>query len=393
MMLWLRGLIFAVILSVSALAAASALAHENAEICRKIITEKSGHLSALETQALAAFEPNEIVAHRMEELSDSAFGGRVLLLPTKGGRTYVLRSHHEMGQVGFEEFASNFINSAPGGMTPQIRLLSRETVDVIESLAKAAGKTLTLRGRDSASGAAASLALFYPAKRGDQFLLDTNGATLSFALFEFVKSANLMPRMREAYLEGDLMPVWNATAPGVRREVVRQLQQMLPEFNRLGTQDFFKVITSQPGRVANKIWAFEAMRVSSWAALPSHIRKQLANQWALYTVLGIPDLHRRNWLVLDETVIAIDAALPSEIFLKGKKELWGEDHEWVLDDGVLSARMISRFAKDIDQALIDHLLALTAEKIQGYSSTFKLTETQISGIRKRAAALAKARHQ
>lgn len=384
-----RLLFLALFLTVSAFAEP----HENVEICRKILTEKSGRLSAAEAQALASFEVKDIIAERIAELSDSEFGGRVLLVPTKSGHTFVLRGHHEMGQVGFEQFASTFINSAPGGMTPQIRLLSRKTLDAIESLAEAAGKNLFLRGTDSNSGAAASLALYYPAKRGDQYLLETNGATLSFALLQFVKAANVAPRVRESYLEEDLLSVWNETAPNVRRDVMRQLQEMIPEFKRMGAEDFFRMIGAQPGKFANKVWAFEAMRVSSWVALPKNVRRQLANQWALYTVLGIPDLHRRNWLVFEDTVIAIDAALPSEVFLKGKKELWGEDHEWVLDDGLLSARMISRFARDVDQALIDHLVALTPERIQGYSNAFKLTETQIGGIQKRAAHLAKARMQ
>ncbi len=52
--------------------------------------------------------------------------------------------------------------------------------------------------------------------------------------------------------------------------------------------------------------------------IPAEVLTQIADLWAIYTVLGIPDFHAKNWLIHNRHVLGIDLEGKSDDFNDGK---------------------------------------------------------------------------
>jgi hypothetical protein len=126
-----------------------------------------------------------------------------------------------------------------------------------------------------------------------------------------------------------------------------------------------------------------------WNELPKDLRRQLADHWALYAALAIPDFHPNNWLIDDGRVVAIDLALRSSEFDRG--HLSFQDLRSPVRESAYIESENGDIVKDISSEMRAFLGSITGEHVKdiAQAAEFQLTTQQIEGVIVRARALAK----
>ncbi len=135
----------------------------------------------------------------------------------------------------------------------------------------------------------------------------------------------------------------------------------------------------------------EDNRDQMWRYLDPSIQTKIADTWAGYVVLGIPDMHPHNWMIgPDGQVAGIDLAIRSGIFEKGIASL-----PWMMLMSPLGPadigkehlhELLSSLSPRMRQVLAslsrDDILAIAAK------SQFQISDVQVNGMLARAKKLA-----
>lgn len=353
-----------------------AIAHAAPVVCTDLLTANRGHSYALEQQILSSVTPDTIDTSGVRSLSKAVY-----LLPLKDGNQVVLRISRHESEAEFEAMASRFIQKAPGGNTPSVRLLRQQELRAIMPAGAQAGSHGTL-------------AVYFsrPAEAGRFYLEDHVATMLRSGLAEFAKSARGNANFaRSENWRKQLRKAWSESTAEGRASVVEDLRKHFPEVKG-ATEDevlesFFQ---AAPGLINARLDNFE---FEAWQHLPPEVRTQLADHWTLYTILAIPDFHYGNWLIHSNQVLAIDAALRSRWFATGSSDIKFPTQQSPIDGGTIAPSFRTKMIKATSPELITYLNALTAKDVFGIAKEagYNLTEVEARGILGRINTLVKAR--
>lgn len=299
----------------------------------------------------------------------------VFRVHTSDGHDYAVRFEAKKNSLRFESFASALVRGFEGVISPEVHPLGE--ADSAALLARVAQDHPEVAARLKAGAGGkpplASLSPFYPGSAGFAVLEDLEaGGPLRWALFEFAHT----PEARG--VKNDLWAAWNAASQDVRRNVIRDIRSLVPGLDRVRDENVLSFLMEYPDSLPLlKLGGLADLAVDR---LPSTLRTQLADVWALNTVLGMPDSHSGNWIYLNGKVCAIDFAYQSPDFNSGIASLKLDeahdpiDYKWAPNRSTMLA--------SISPALRGYLTSLTPEKIRALAAAngFPLTDVALNGI-------------
>jgi hypothetical protein len=220
-----------------------------------------------------------------------------------------------------------------------------------------------------------TVAAFYPGTRGAAVLE-------SLGVAGPVRTALVDLGRGDPEAANRLFQAWNAASPEVRQGVIADVRALLPELRAVSDSEIISHLTRY--RDSLPLLKLEGLIELGLNRLPADLREQLADMWAVYTVLGIKDPHDSNWLYWKGKVAGIDMALSPSAYAAGRASL-------KLDGGFdpigFSGAPARRFLlSHVSPALKAYLAGLSDQEIQALarSNGYNLTDGALQGIRERA---------
>ena len=307
--------------------------------------------------------------------------GDVVFLEREDGVKYVVRFPSKNSNLPFEEFASLFVRKTPVGRTPETRNLTKEEMTPILKRAReapAGAKDGLLRWTD------ASVAVFYPAQKGEEYLngKGINSPARNVLLKAFI-SADSGKKIENA--QRDWARYWETTSREEKLRIVEDLLASGEIFTGLTVENARQRVVEIMGQKG--MMPFKGLFEASASRVPEAVRRQLADHWILFTILGINDFHNSNWLVHEDSVLAIDLAFKSPTFVRGNGT-YNIPHqempfEWMVDTKEAGPKIMVNWASP---ELMEYLKGLNPKKVAEISreSGYDLTQENADGMVKRA---------
>jgi len=334
-----------------------------------------------EQELLSQFSPAKIIS-----AAESPTGSAVTIVELEGGVKYVVRQPGALDHLDFERFASELIRRAPGGNTPLVRTLGKQETKVALERMRAANPDLSFGNVDPEE---LNVAMFYPMQRGKEYLKsESSNVMLSFArnaLLAFAINGN--PSHREEFKKQ-----WSRLYPASKQTLVDELRVLSPELSTLTAENAGMKIPELMEKTAG---AFAPLMQKEIEGVPAEVRRQLADHWILYTLLGIPDFHNNNWLIHHDVVLAIDVALKSRDFVIGTHTTRFAGQEmplsWLVGAEVPGQKLLVSWASP---EMVNYLRDLNGERVKDAATAagYKLSEDNLSGVLARAKKILKLRN-
>ncbi len=345
------------------------------EACYKNLASLHEKDFAPEAALLKAFDPSKIVAAKTTWLSVSG----VIRVELTDGSVFVVRFPSTISDPKFERFANEFLRSVPQLQAPAIRLLtSREIKEVFAKLH--ADDRLNLNDTKTRDGV--SVATFFPLTKPESFLEAEHAMDPARQYIDFLSS--LSPEklsQNRTEIATRLKQEWKQASDESRRTLSEDLKVIRPSLAEKTDEEVFDYFSTH-------IDSFSAAELRTLIAtgfrrLPSKVLRQLADTWAVYSVLAIPDFHAGNWLVHDGIVLAIDMAFRSAEFTKGRIR---EETRGPFLTSDLGPEMRAQLVAHLSPEFYGFLESLTAERIKQIArlSGFGISRAQINGVLQRA---------
>lgn len=275
-------------------------------------------LDVVEPGLLAGFEPATLSLQTVTRL-----GKGVYKVPLKGDAFGVVRVSREVDDIKFEAFGSRLLRSVPGLATPRPRELpvTEQMVRLfLEKERAGPGPDEDLiKQWNQGERPPASLSVFFPMETGAAYLDRLAGfgfrkgaenAAVELRRSPATERASVKARIAEA-----LELQWASLAPDAKRAVLKDLKALALVEKSFGEGS--PVASLVKGMDSDNSVVFTQLRESAWNHIPAKIQAQLADYWAIFTVLGISDFHADNWLIHQDKVLAIDLAMLTAIFQRG----------------------------------------------------------------------------
>jgi len=334
-----------------------------------------------EQELLARFSPEKIIS-----AVEPPIGSAVTIVEIEGGVKYVVRQPSALDHLDFERFASELIRRAPGGNTPLVRTLGKQETKVALERLRAANPDLSFGKVDPQE---LNVAMFYPMQRGKEYLkAEKLNVTLSFARNALLAFAiNGKASHREEFSKQ-----WSRLSPASKQSLIDELRVLSPELSLLTVEN---AGTKIPELMEKSAGVFSPLMRKEIESVPAEVRRQLADHWILYTILGIPDFHNSNWLIHHDIVLAIDVALKSRDFAIGTHTTLFDGQEmplsWLGGAEVPGQKLLASWASP---EMVTYLSGLNEEKVRAVATAagYKLSEDNLSGVLARAKKILKLRN-
>jgi hypothetical protein len=242
-------------------------------------------------------------------------------------RYYVYRIHiKNSNDVEFEHFASKFYAKTPKGKTPTVQLLNHEesqsvfkTIYNFDEVAKNIidnNRLIDPMGQEHRI----SVVPFVKNNQSSYDLMKSEGVynPLRIAVSNIVNLRLGPMGLRPSHIEhmkGEIQFGLKNSSPKQIREVLEELRVLAP--SRFKNMDDNKIIDEllNYGYYLHDS-DLKNINIKAFEKLPENIKQEIADNWLIYTVLGIEDFHVMNWVHLphENEVIAIDLANKTRIF-------------------------------------------------------------------------------
>ena len=258
-----------------------------------------------ESEVLASFNP---MALRPEQIKAFPDNPSIFRAYDVEGRAYLLRVEVRGDQnISLEKFASEFIRRLPNTLTPQIRILSVQHSNHLLNLITENNPDGMRRLQSNLpENPRLSVALLYPGESGVEslsrwFVYDPVRDYLTDLSFRARKV-----RLVDEAVKSQLRRAWKQLGPENERRLITDLKALYPHTAPIAGHKYQEYFVDAISTI-NKAPLSQLTHLTL-IRIPTHIRTQLSDYWALYTILGIPDFHVGNWLLRGKDVIAVDLA-------------------------------------------------------------------------------------
>lgn len=310
----------------------------------------------------------------------------------------LLRIDYEVPQVlesnihdtDFEVFAANFSQTLgkPLPVPRRVTVPRRAIAKLAEMESEEVNPHLKIALKNEAI-LGASLLPFFPGSSGTAFLKEKTGQVARQEIRYLLAQVQTVNGKKWPPADQDFEHfnhAWSETNGRARMTIVEDFQKIFPgetfSEKRFPEQLKSKLAGENPNPIKNiEMMAFEH--------LPHNVRTELAEAWAVATVLGIPDVHASNWMIHEDHVTPIDLANRSINFTSGSPEivLWKQQNP--INGGRLTPELIHQFQSLFTPAFVDKLKNLTIAQVQAAAaeSNFAVSERQANGMIGRARAL------
>ena len=335
--------------------------------------------------SLENFDPHTV---KFDEFLSPRF--LVIKLDGPNGHQYVARLNANSQNLEHEQFATAFINQVPGKKTPRVQLLSRKPSEKLWLQIKKYLQYFEKKKIDEARKGMAeirfSIAPYLPFERGN-FVLKrlqawnrTRRVLFDFPVPDSDRSIQTIDRE------------WRMLDEESHVALVGDLKKIFPETASITAQEYKDYFINNIDRIdTSKLYDLALIARDH---VPESIRQQLADYWALYTVLGIADFHPRNWLLRDgQEVIAIDLAYPTTLHspqvIKGSLGIRFQQHPY--GSGFIIKPIQQAMLKDISPQLIQYFESLTPQTVKALAEQvgYELTDPWLNALMTRVRAVLK----
>lgn len=233
--------------------------------------------------------------------------GVFLIQPGLGREPVVLRLSGHTANIRFELFAAQ-VAQRVGLLVPQVERLSQsktlEFLEILKSKKRGFYQDLVDRQLERdlpLEKMQASLASFRPGVRGQQFLESRQFNERILRLLTYAAEPYAI-ELRARFLAD-----WNVMPPH-QMEAARVMFR--PVAGERDAKGLFEFLFDQSPKLDAR--SRENLIEISLSQIPREILGQIADAWAVYNVLGIPDFHSGNWMVHQNRVWSIDMAYTKE---------------------------------------------------------------------------------
>jgi hypothetical protein len=306
---------------------------------------------------------------------------QLVVVPLKDGNKVAIRFEDE--DPAFEDFASRFLSAAPGIHTPQVRKLNAKEFEPIDKLLRKKIPTLIDLSPRNPAEPIATVVPYFQATTGLKFLNQFPGTAFKW---KYRRLADVLKKGKgnESWALKLLSAEWSKLDQATRAVTITDFRSAYPWLQNVSEEMFPEILIKN----------FRMVRTTSghlydydfiWERLPPEMQRQLANHWAVYTLLGMPDFHATNWLIDGTDIIAIDLANLSKEFRKGVATLALFDQQTPLSGMGLTNKFRKQLIAAIDPELLRYLSRLKPTDIQKFAEKahFDIEPRQVKGIHER----------
>ncbi len=288
----------------------------------------------------------------------------VYKIKTEAGAEFVVRLADDSSKTDFEEFATQVYNSAPGVFTPPTRRLSTAEMQRLQRI---------LPGNQGSLSQRASIADFIDGKVGAEYLVDIN--------FSFFPHMLLIDR------SGDL-DYYRQRWSELSRERRQKLTDALRDWSGTSNPNLLLeyLISNRSDFTDQQIGQ---MNQAILSLIPAGVMTQIADAWALYTVLGVADFHASNWLMSGTQVVGIDLANPSwELYPNANTILELPIHQIPFSNGWYTNNIYDYLLKHVSFNMVQFLRNLKFEDLAKIRRNYELPDSILRSMVARAHAIA-----
>jgi hypothetical protein len=120
--------------------------------------------------------------------------------------------------------------------------------------------------------------------------------------------------------------------------------------------------------------------------IPYEAQVDLAQSWAVFTILGIPDFNPQNWLIHEGHITPIDLANRSAQFTESGSDIFFQWQQNFLDGNEVSPEFVQKVRRLLPPAFIAKIKSLTIAEIMKVASDtrFTISIPQAEAMLKRA---------
>ena len=356
--------------------------------------------SASDSRCPAAFPKNKTESKILDQFraadidpaQTASLSGTVFRVQTASEKNYVVRLPSNYANVRREPFAAAFLNRVPHLRTPTVRLLSTEESKTVLKLIRffdpAAFRILTAKWkvpglRNTNDRSRISLSVFYDVPRGLEALSSWGVSDRFRDTLDYIPWDKEDQLSTLALLKQDLESHWRTANPIQIEYLIQDLKILFPDSNEIRSDRYREYLLNNielltTGRT-------QGLSYLGLVRLPASIRQQLVDYWIVYTVLGIPDFHPRNWLLDDRKVIAIDLAHPVARTLHRGQPFHLSPHLQPFGWFHLRESLRKIFMSEMSPELRRFFIHLTPAHIQAVAddSEYKISAAELRGIMER----------
>jgi hypothetical protein len=172
----------------------------------------------------------------------------------------------------------------------------------------------------------------------------------------------------------------------------KDLKKLFPfALDKSGDAYIHAILSQAPRLQGAKLTELYSMAVQRFSP---ELRTQLADYWVTYTVLGIPDFHPNNWLMLDQKIIGIDLAHKPQSAKKDTDPLMLSMHQHPYGQFEFTREVRSILMGSISPELKRYLSSLTRDKIQAIAkeAQYPISSKELDQIESRIRTVAGGEH-
>lgn len=290
----------------------------------------------------------------------------------------------DLHNTGFEVFAAHFFNSM-GYPVPIPRTVELPPNLRTEIVRQERGHRSSLVKEMKTAAQKASLVPVFPGITGHDHIWQWTGRNARLEIEQLAMRAKAHQKAH-SQLEPEefhtLKELWASLESHARKGILADLQTLDPSTNY--TERGF-VAQFKARLASHRISKVEELDEMGFRQLPLHVRKQVAEAWAINCVLGITDFHNENWMIEDGHVTPLDLANKSRMFQQGQPEL-PDIYSPFSSTATVSKTAIAELTSLLSPELAERLRALTPAQIleTAKASGFSVTGKQAIGMVERA---------
>lgn len=251
------------------------------------------------------FGPLEVSTY---DITPIVGGTSVYKVVTKSGEAFIMRRASRTDNVKREIFANLFLKDSSAPNAPDIQLFSIEDSQRLLSNVR--------RFDNPSADEQVSIAKFSKGVLGETYL-KSKGNLLFMFLNELKEVRSSDFDEYKLFIHSRFDSLWSGADKDGKKTIYEILKRYIPELEDV------KNAGDIPGVVKNNSKKLLGVRPDPYrdfeifkSNLPKKIKSDLADSWAMYTILGIHDFHDKNWLINNNRVVPIDLAYP--VFKKNR---------------------------------------------------------------------------
>lgn len=247
-------------------------------------------------------------------------GGDVFEVKDLQGHSYVVRVEDEGSQsLDHERFSAEFARQVPGVAVAATKLASAEDAgsllriyERLEPRGYGEIRRIAYRSRKSPDELRLSVTVLLPGESGKKTLERLTLPDRMRRLLDEISNPENGPGRgaRRVFMElrTQLNREWTHYPEDLRASLIQDIKERFPSARNRPDEAVFNYLQKYIRKFsASGPHDFEIRRLRR---IDPAFLTQLANHWIVYTVLGIPDFHPKNWLMHDGRVMGIDLAHP-----------------------------------------------------------------------------------